>query len=62
MSSGAYMVDTMLANVCKRNGQGWGRCSIVDELKLMLYSRGMPRQARIDASGALHHVVVRGIE
>jgi len=22
----------------------------------------MPRQARIDASGALHHIIVRGIE
>jgi putative transposase len=28
----------------------------------MKYLGGMPRQARIDAPGALHHIVIRGIE
>jgi len=26
------------------------------------YSDNMPRKARIDAPGALHHIIVRGIE
>jgi len=26
------------------------------------YLKGMPRQARIDAPGALHHILIRGIE
>jgi len=28
----------------------------------MYYSRDVPRKARIDASGALQHIIIRGIE
>jgi hypothetical protein len=28
----------------------------------MLWNRIMPRKARIDAAGALHHIICRGIE
>lgn len=28
----------------------------------MLYGPGMPRKARIDAPGDLHHIILRGIE
>jgi putative transposase len=30
--------------------------------KTLSYESSMPRKARIDASGALHHVICRGIE
>ena len=35
-----------------------------EELRINNYEEGggMPRQARLDAPGTLHHVIVRGIE
>ena len=38
-----------------------GRCFDVDCLKRTPYLN-LPRRARIDATGALHHIVIRGIE
>jgi hypothetical protein len=33
------------------------------EIKILLcYLNRMPRKARLDAPGALHHIIVRGIE
>ena len=36
--------------------------SFVDILLLKRYLKSSPRMARIDAPGALHHIVIRGIE
>jgi putative transposase len=38
-----------------------GRCSDSED-DWSTETGGMPRQARLDAPGALHHVMVRGIE
>jgi hypothetical protein len=35
---------------------------ILYEVKDFMVKEGMPRQARLDALGTLHHVMVRGIE
>ena len=39
-----------------------GRCFDVDNFGEIPYFNHMPRRARIDAPGALHHIVIRGIK
>ena len=39
-----------------------GRCFDVDNFGGIPYFNHMPRRARIDVPGALHHIVMRGIE
>ena len=34
----------------------------LDKLKIVCNKIRMPRQSRIDAPGALHHIIIRGIE
>lgn len=43
---------------------GWGTYSTIklDSCLGICYSNYMPRKSRIDAPGALHHIIVRGIE
>ena len=39
-----------------------GRCFLVEMQVQNDYQIRMPRQGRIDAPGALHHIIIRGIE
>ena len=40
----------------------YGHCFYVDKLWRIPYLNHIPRRARIDAPGAFHHIVIRGIE
>ncbi len=43
----------------------WGRCYLrcktLDRRSVVMKNCLMPRQARLDSPGALHHIMVRGI-
>jgi len=51
LSSSKFDNDAVIRGVWR-----WGRP------RLVCYKVPMPRQSRIDAPGALHHVIIRGIE
>jgi hypothetical protein len=38
------------------------RCKSIDKRRRDEYNQSLPRQARLDAPGALHHIMVRGID
>jgi REP element-mobilizing transposase RayT len=55
-------IDPPLAKGLHDLGKARGRCFIVDICRLPWWPKPMPRQARIDAPGAVHHIIIRGIE
>ena len=45
----------------KRRGRCVLNCKSLDKSHGNLWTYNMPRQARLDVPGALHHIMVRGI-